>query len=75
MLITKKKQLETVTHVIQNAWSINFTANLADFHDLVKGTGALINFASGSGLASGTTLSFISSIAVYRTCSLGPAKK
>jgi hypothetical protein len=48
------------------AWAINFTASLEDYDGLIRSTCNLIDFASQSGKPAGTSLSYISSIAVYR---------
>ncbi|EGN93606.1 hypothetical protein SERLA73DRAFT_97544 [Serpula lacrymans var. lacrymans S7.3] len=56
--------LSTVTHVIHNAWRVDFVAPLADFEDLVEGTYGLITFALRSKLPVRPSLSFISSIGV-----------
>ncbi|KAJ3513618.1 hypothetical protein NLJ89_g2846 [Agrocybe chaxingu] len=58
--------LSSVTHIIHNAWRVDFVSSLADNEDLIKGTRKLIDFAQRSRLASKPSLSYVSSIGTYQ---------
>ncbi|CAA7270507.1 unnamed protein product [Cyclocybe aegerita] len=58
--------LSSVTHVIHNAWRVDFISSLADNESLIKGTRKLIDFAQRSRLASKPSLSYVSSIGTYQ---------
>ncbi|KAJ7157757.1 putative polyketide synthase [Mycena filopes] len=56
----------TVTHIIHNAWRVDFMAPLSEFESLVTGTRQLIQFAIESSAPVPISFSFISTIAVYQ---------
>ncbi|KZT12695.1 uncharacterized protein LAESUDRAFT_668561 [Laetiporus sulphureus 93-53] len=61
----------SVTHIIHNAWMIDFYSPLPEFAQLIKGTLNLLNLSALSMLAVPPVLSFISTIGVYRQSSGG----
>ncbi|GBE89888.1 putative polyketide synthase [Sparassis crispa] len=58
--------LSSVTHIIHNAWKVDFGTPLAGFEDLIKGTRRLLDLSTQSSLETPPSLSFVSSIAVYQ---------
>ncbi|KAL6298480.1 hypothetical protein BKA93DRAFT_830667 [Sparassis latifolia] len=66
-----KEFLESVTHIIHNAWRVDFGTPLAGFEDLIKGTRRLLQFAAESQIA--PSLLFISTIGVYQFPNGDPA--
>ncbi|KAF7330994.1 putative polyketide synthase [Mycena venus] len=58
----KKKIFATTTHIIHNAWNVNFGLPLADFDDLIQGTLNLLRLAA----LRKASFSFISTIGVYQ---------
>ncbi|CAL1699334.1 unnamed protein product [Somion occarium] len=56
----------STTHVIHNAWPVNFNLSLSSFEVIIKGVRALIDLALSSPLPSPPRLVFISSIGVLR---------
>ncbi|KAF8166302.1 acyl transferase domain-containing protein [Mycena galopus ATCC 62051] len=57
----------SVTHIIHNAWRVDFMARLSEFEDIILGTYRLLDFATKSTNSVGRpSLSFISTIGVSR---------
>ncbi|KAF8146659.1 male sterility protein-domain-containing protein [Mycena galopus ATCC 62051] len=54
----------SVTHIIHNAWKLNFVARLGEFENLISGTARLLQLAILSEHAVRPTFSFISSLGV-----------
>ncbi|CCM02247.1 uncharacterized protein FIBRA_04328 [Fibroporia radiculosa] len=61
----------TVTHIIHNAWKLDFYAPLTEFEGLIRGTQALIKMALRS--PHFQILSFISTIGVCQDSAVNPA--
>ncbi|PCH33723.1 hypothetical protein WOLCODRAFT_94052 [Wolfiporia cocos MD-104 SS10] len=70
--VSEQLSLE-VTHIIHNAWKLDFYAQLEAFEELIAGTRRLINFASSSKRSSAPTFSFISTVAIWRRPKTYPA--
>lgn len=58
----------TVTHIIHAGWLINWSLDLPQFEDLIRGTRNLVDLALSSPLPSPPRIVFISSIGVLRGC-------
>ncbi|PPQ73012.1 hypothetical protein CVT24_001401 [Panaeolus cyanescens] len=58
--------LSSVTHVIHNAWAVDFLTSLSDHEDLIQGTRHLIDFAQRSRLSVKPSLSYISTIGIFQ---------
>ncbi|KAF7363153.1 putative polyketide synthase [Mycena venus] len=56
----------SVTHIIHNAWRVDFVARLGEFENLIVGTNRLLQFAIQSERPVRPTFSFISTIGVSR---------
>ncbi|KZT01340.1 acetyl-CoA synthetase-like protein [Laetiporus sulphureus 93-53] len=56
----------SVTHIIHNAWRVDFNLALTSFQSNVKGVRALINFALTSPLAETPRIIYTSSIGVFQ---------
>ncbi|PCH36322.1 hypothetical protein WOLCODRAFT_108541 [Wolfiporia cocos MD-104 SS10] len=70
--LSEKLSLE-VTHIIHNAWKLDFYAMLESFEELIAGTRRLIDFASQSKHSPAPKFSFISTIAIWRNPKTYPA--
>ncbi|KAF7348023.1 putative polyketide synthase [Mycena sanguinolenta] len=56
----------SVTHIIHNAWRVDFLTPLSDFEPLLLGTNRLLEFAIKSPRSVPPSFSFISTIGVYQ---------
>ncbi|PCH42383.1 acetyl-CoA synthetase-like protein [Wolfiporia cocos MD-104 SS10] len=56
----------SVTHIIHNAWRVDFVINLSSFEDSVHGLRKLIDFALTSPLKIAPRVAFTSSIGIYQ---------
>ncbi|KAH9931804.1 uncharacterized protein B0H18DRAFT_1093226 [Fomitopsis serialis] len=56
---------DSVTHIIHNAWRVDFNLALASFENNVKGLRSLIDFALSSPFTDPPRLIFVSSIGVF----------
>ncbi|KAL6304755.1 hypothetical protein BKA93DRAFT_261672 [Sparassis latifolia] len=68
-------KLVAVTHIIHNAWKVDFGTPLTGFEDLIKGTRRLLDLSTQSTLEILPSISFLSSIGVYQFsdgCPLAP---
>ncbi|KAF9556254.1 acetyl-CoA synthetase-like protein [Agrocybe pediades] len=60
------EMVSSVTHILHNAWPVDFNLSLASFESSIKGLHNLINFALNSPRPSPPTLVFTSSIGVLQ---------
>ncbi|KAF4618234.1 hypothetical protein D9613_011556 [Agrocybe pediades] len=60
------EMVSSVTHILHNAWPVDFNLSLASFESSIKGLHNLINFALSSPRPSPPTLVFTSSIGVLQ---------
>ncbi|KIK67018.1 hypothetical protein GYMLUDRAFT_37049 [Collybiopsis luxurians FD-317 M1] len=70
-----KELSENVTHIIHNAWRLDFNLSLSSFEPHIRGTRNLIDFARASQFALSTRFLFTSSISAaqsWNTKSQGP---
>ncbi|OCH84204.1 putative polyketide synthase [Obba rivulosa] len=58
--------LSSVTHIIHNAWTVDFLSSLDDMEDLIKGTRRLLDLFAQSKLPTLPSLSYVSSIGIYQ---------
>ena len=63
------EMLETVTHIVHNAWEVNFNLSLQSFFPHIEGVRRLIDFSNRSKL--GAHITFLSTIG---TCAHWPSK-
>ncbi|OBZ74337.1 Linear gramicidin synthase subunit D [Grifola frondosa] len=63
----------TVTHVIHNAWHVNFNLTLPSFEPLVAGVRNLINFSLSSPRRTTPSILFVSSISVLQNQPSSPS--
>ncbi|KAJ6465896.1 putative polyketide synthase [Mycena vitilis] len=63
----KNKMMSSITHIIHNAWRVDFYTPLAEFEGLIRGTSKLLELAMRCSIR--PSVSFISTVAV---CHLSP---
>ncbi|KAF9538743.1 hypothetical protein CPC08DRAFT_807208, partial [Agrocybe pediades] len=61
-----QQMLSSVTHIVHNAWPVDFNLSLASFESSIRGLHNLVNFALSSPHSVSPTLVFTSSIGVLR---------
>ncbi|TFY68026.1 hypothetical protein EVJ58_g1265 [Rhodofomes roseus] len=59
----------SVTHIVHNAWRVDFNVSLTSFESNIKGLRGLVDFALSSGMHQPPRLTFMSSIGVLRDSS------
>ncbi|CAL1709825.1 unnamed protein product [Somion occarium] len=57
---------DSVTHIIHNAWPVDFNLNLVSFEKHLQGTRNLVDFALSSPFVEAPRVMFISSIGMFR---------
>ncbi|CAL1709823.1 unnamed protein product [Somion occarium] len=57
---------DSITHIIHNAWPVDFNLNLISFEKHLQGTRNLVDFALSSPFIDAPRLMFISSIGIFR---------
>ncbi|EIW84433.1 acetyl-CoA synthetase-like protein [Coniophora puteana RWD-64-598 SS2] len=57
---------ESVTHIIHNAWTVNFNLGVNSFEDNIRSLRRLVDFSLGSPLDTPPKLAFVSSIGVLQ---------
>ncbi|PIL27263.1 hypothetical protein GSI_10408 [Ganoderma sinense ZZ0214-1] len=62
----------SITHILHNAWTVNFVLSLRSFETDLRGTRNLIDLALSSPYSEPPRIVFISSIGVFTRCSLPP---
>lgn len=68
-----KSLRQTVTHIILNAWPVNFAYGLPAFESAIKGARNLVDFALSSTAGALPVVQFISSITITLNASPSPA--
>ncbi|KAJ7730966.1 putative polyketide synthase [Mycena maculata] len=63
---TMDELLSSVTHIMHNAWKVDFGPRLSEFGDLIIGTNRLLELAMKSKRSIPPSFSFISAIGVYQ---------
>ncbi|KAF8154856.1 hypothetical protein B0H34DRAFT_540683 [Crassisporium funariophilum] len=62
----REKLLSSITHIIHNAWTVDFVTSLSDHEDLIKGTRNLLDFAHHSMRPTKPSLSYVSTIGIFQ---------
>ncbi|KAI1798469.1 acetyl-CoA synthetase-like protein [Ganoderma leucocontextum] len=62
----------SITHIMHNAWTVNFVLSLRSFEADLRGTRNLIDLALSSPYSDAPRILFISSIGIFGHCTLPP---
>ncbi|TFK94521.1 acetyl-CoA synthetase-like protein [Polyporus arcularius HHB13444] len=60
----------SVTHIMHNAWKVDFNLSISSFAHDIQGTRNLVDLALGSPYATAPSIIFVSSVGIFTNCKL-----